>query len=60
MSRNLEKDSIVPSAICKVASMMVAGLVSLEGSRHRVAVAIITGMMDVVFDRSFSAEKHAV
>ena len=47
-------------ASCTLSSGMFAGLVSLDDSRHSVAGVIVTGMMDAVFARSWSAEKHAV
>ena len=60
MSRNLEKASIVSRASCMWALGMVAGLMKLEDSKHRVAIVILTRMMDPVFARSWSAGKHAV
>ena len=60
MSRNLEKDSIVASAGCTLSSIMVADLMSLEISRHRVAGVTVTGMMDEIVERPCSTEKHAV
>ena len=50
----------VSGAICTVFSCMVAGLASLDDSKHHVAGVIVTGMIDAVFARSWSAEKHAV
>ena len=47
-------------SICTLLSGMIAGLVSLSDSRHRVAGVIVTGIMDAVLARSWSVEKHAV
>ena len=60
VSRNSKKESSVSGASCTLSSCMVAGLVSLDDSKHRDAGVIATGIMDVVFARSWSAEKHAV
>ena len=49
-------------AICTwLSGTAVAGLMSLDDSKHRVAGVIVTGIMDaVLFWRSWSAKKHAV
>ena len=60
VSRNSKKEWIVAGLICTVSSGMIAGLVSLDDSRHRAAGVIVTGIMDTVLARSWSAEKHAV
>ena len=60
VSRKSKKDSMLSGTIVIVSSGMIAGRVSLEDSRHRAVGVIVTGMMDVVFSRSWSAEKQAV
>ena len=60
VSRKSKKESIVSGTMCTVLSGMIAGHVSLDDSRQRVAGVIVTGMMDAVVVRSWSAEKHAV
>ena len=62
VSRKLKKESMVSGVVmCTVSSGMIAGRVSLDDIRQRVAGVIVTGMMDaVVVVRSWSAKKHAV
>ena len=48
----------MPASICTLSSLvMVAGLLSLEDSKHWAAGGINAGMMDVVIKRSGSAKK---
>ena len=47
-------------AMCTLLSGMIAGRVSLDDLRQPVAGVIVSGMMDAVVARSWSAEKHAV
>ena len=51
---------MVSGAMRTLSSGTIAGLVSLDDSRRRIAGVIVTGMMDAVVLRSWSAEKHAV
>ena len=60
VSRKSKKESIMAGAMCTLSSLMIAGRVSLDDSRQRVSGVIVTGMMDAVVARSWSAEKHAV
>ena len=60
MSRKSKKESIVSGLICTLSSGMIAGLVSLNDSKYRITVVIVTGIMDAVLARSCSAKKHAV
>ena len=60
VSRKSKKESIVSGTMCTVLSGMIAGHVSLDDSRQRVSGVIVTGLMDAVVARSWSAEKHAV
>ena len=57
VSRNSKKESIVSGSICTLLSGMIAGLVSLDDSRHRAAGVIVTGIMDVVLARSWDARE---
>ena len=51
----------MPASICTLSSLvMVAGLLSLEDSKHWAAGVIDAGMMDVVIKRSGSAKKQSI
>ena len=52
VSRKSKKEPIVPAvSICTLTSSMIAGLVSLDDSRHGIAGIIVTGIMDAVLAR---------
>ena len=51
---------MVAGSVCTLSSGMIAGLVDLDDSGHRVAGVIVTGIMNAVLARSWNAEKHAV
>ena len=57
VSRKSKKESIVSGLICTLSSGMIAGLVSLNDSKYRITVVIVTGIMDAVLARSWSSAK---
>ena len=60
VSRKSKNESMVSVVMRTLSSVTIAGLVSLDDSRQRVAGVIVIGMMDAVVVRSCNAEKHAV
>ena len=60
MSRKSKNESMVSVGMRIFSSGTIVGLVSLDDSRKRVAVVVVTGMMDAVVVRSWSAKKQAV
>ena len=60
VSKKSKNESMVSVVMRTFSSGTIAGLVSLDDSRQRVAGVIVTGMMDAVVVGSWSAVKQAV
>ena len=59
-SRKSKKEAILSGSICTLSSGTIAGLVSLDESKHCVTGVIVTEIIEAVLARLWSAEKHAV